>query len=307
MSQEVDISLKLGQFLIPPSNSTFKLLKGESIFTIGSCFARNIEIHLCKAGYVLPTLDFQVPLYERSNTEQQGTTNSVINKYTTSSILQEFQWLDKLMNGEDFESCTKNFFLEYDGLVIDGQMSGLIPVTYERALVRRLEWFEVCKKSLLSNTVVITLGLVETWLDTLTGKFIQGMPPGNLYRKVRGRFTKVVFNYSQCKEQIDEAVSILLKHNPIVNILLTVSPVPFGSTLTNEDVILANSYSKSTLRAVAGDIEKENKSVNYFPSYEIVVNNVNTAEVWEDDLIHVKGSFVERIVNHVNLYYGPEK
>jgi hypothetical protein len=58
---------------------------------------------------------------------------------------------------------------------------------------------------------------------------------------------------------------------------------------------------------VAGDIEKENKSVNYFPSYEIVVNNVNTAEVWEDDLIHVKGSFVERIVNHVNLYYGPEK
>ncbi len=45
----------------PRINPSFQISSGATIFTIGSCFARNIEDHLKLLGYSVPTLDYRAP------------------------------------------------------------------------------------------------------------------------------------------------------------------------------------------------------------------------------------------------------
>jgi hypothetical protein len=51
-----------------------------------------------------------------------------------------------------------------------------------------------------------------------------------------------------------------------------VSPVPLAATATDAHVLPATIYSKSVLRAVAGELANEFRNVDYFPSYEIITN-----------------------------------
>lgn len=69
-------------------------------------------------------------------------------------------------------------------------------------------------------------------------------------------------------------------------------------------MIVANSYSKAVLRAVAGAICDANAHVDYFPSFESVTLTKQQS-VWEPDLIHVAPAFVDRIMARVVQAYAP--
>ncbi|MYZ48935.1 GSCFA domain-containing protein [Propylenella binzhouense] len=60
-------------FATPTPRPSFKLEPGESLFTIGSCFARGVEQHLAGAGFDLPTLRFTVPPEERTRAGRSRT------------------------------------------------------------------------------------------------------------------------------------------------------------------------------------------------------------------------------------------
>jgi hypothetical protein len=51
--------------VVPLANCSFKLKKTDTVLTLGSCFARNIEEHLVKIGCRVPTTEFVVPENER--------------------------------------------------------------------------------------------------------------------------------------------------------------------------------------------------------------------------------------------------
>jgi tetratricopeptide (TPR) repeat protein len=87
--------------------------------------------------------------------------------------------------------------------------------------------------------------------------------------------------------------------------LLTASPVPIMRTFTGDDVIIANTYSKSVLRAVAGQIAEEYPNVDYLPGYEAVMLT-KQANVWSDDLRHVEPEFVGRLVGRMCARYVVE-
>jgi hypothetical protein len=61
------------------------------------------------------------------------------------------------------------------------------------------------------------------------------------------------------------------------------------------DIVVANSWAKSLLRAVSQEWAAVHSNVDYFPSYEIVENS-DRAETWEDDLRHVRGESVQHIM-----------
>src|SRR4051812_39255401 len=54
-------SARIEPAAMPAIAPSFTLANGASVFTIGSCFARNIEIALRDHGLRIPTLDLQVP------------------------------------------------------------------------------------------------------------------------------------------------------------------------------------------------------------------------------------------------------
>lgn len=291
--------------IIEPS---FKLLKGSSIFTIGSCFARNIEEYLARKGFDIPTLKFSPPLSERSERggiTGKGRPNSIINKYTTASVFQEIEWAYSILKEDvSFEDSIEKFKLEaINGLIIDNQLAGFIPVTETRFLERRVELLNLLKSCFESDYIVLTLGLVEAWFDNQKGVFIQEMPKAKIFRNQKNRFQLKVLDYNAALKHVESSVKMIRELNENAKFIVTVSPVPFGRTFSNYDVIIANSYSKSTLRAVAGDVVNKFENADYFPSYEIVTNNTNTIDVWQEDLIHVKGSFVNRIVDYLTGHY----
>ena len=56
------------------------------MFTIGSCFARNIEEYLLRLGLIVPTMSFSAPRSELPSAERE---TGLLNKYTPDSIAVE--------------------------------------------------------------------------------------------------------------------------------------------------------------------------------------------------------------------------
>jgi GSCFA family protein len=61
------------------------------------------------------------------------------------------------------------------------------------------------------------------------------------------------------------------------------------------DIVVANTWAKSFLRAGAQEWAAVHSNVAYFPSYEIVQNS-DRAAVLEPDLRHVKGAGAQHIM-----------
>jgi len=83
--------------------------------------------------------------------------------------------------------------------------------------------------------------------------------------------------------------------HPDFHVVVTVSPVPLMNTFSTMDIVVANTWAKSLLRAVAQEWASAHPNVAYFPSYEIVQNS-DRAAVWEDDLRHVRGQGAQHIM-----------
>ena len=76
----------------PVITPSFELTPGGKIFTIGSCFARNIEEHMQRLGFEIPMLKFRVPAEEWG-----ARANGILNKYTPAAIFQEIDWTKNIM------------------------------------------------------------------------------------------------------------------------------------------------------------------------------------------------------------------
>jgi hypothetical protein len=150
----------------------------------------------------------------------------------------------------------------------------------------------------LLDVFVFTLGLTEAWRNKQTG-VIYPMCPGT----VAGTFDPdlhefVNFSYVQTKASMREAIRYLRAANPNARVLLTVSPVPLTATASGKHVLPSTIYSKSTLRAVAGDIAGELPYVDYFPSYEIISAFPSRGTHYEDNLRSVRQSGVDTVMGH---------
>jgi tetratricopeptide (TPR) repeat protein len=280
----------------PKVSEKFVIKQGASIFTIGSCFARNMEQHLSKLGFVVPMLDFFVPEHERAG----GRAQSVLNKYTPPSISQEIEWTSRVLKRDStvvWEDCENFLYIVGNDQWVDGGLAGFVPVSRDRAIERRQDIFNVFKHVFTSDCITITLGLNECWFDRDRLLYVQQCPvsPIGMYRNYKDSMFFEQLDYEESLSHMVKSIDLISSLNPNAKILLTVSPVPLGSTFSDEDIILANSYSKSVLRAVAGKIVSTYDNVGYFPSFEKVTLTRDWS-VYEGDLRHVSDEAVADIV-----------
>ncbi len=286
----------------PVITPSFELTPGGKIFTIGSCFARNIEEHMQRLGFEIPMLKFRVPAEEWG-----ARANGILNKYTPAAIFQEIDWTKKIMvrDGVVRESDCDAFRFDCDGdFCIDTNLAGFNLVSRQRYFERRCQIYQVFKELFTADCVVITLGLIEAWLDREKGIYIQEVPSGKIFAKQARRFAFESLSYEKCRDYIQRSVDTVRAVNKNAKILITTSPVPLSRTFTTDDVIIANSHSKSVLRAVAGEIAAANVAMDYFPSYESV-SGTKSWQIWGDDLLHVSDAFVGKVVSRLTDIYCP--
>ncbi|WP_299873385.1 GSCFA domain-containing protein [uncultured Cocleimonas sp.] len=283
---------------LPTLNPQHVIDSSNQIFTIGSCFARNIELALKAANFNVPSADVRFPEEEL----WQGTKlhSGLLNKYTPQSMLNELEYVfDNKYTADDFLIEVGND--EY----IDLQLHSNQYVTFQRGLQRRAEIKDSIKQFVNSaDVIIVTLGLVEVWWDSKNKIYLNEAPSKKLVEKHKGRFYFETMSPECVFDNVAKIIK-LLKGNSKDNswIMLTVSPVPLARTFRDKDVIIANMYSKSLLR-VAAEIESDkNDFVEYFPSYESVMLS-DRQKLWKDDQIHLEYEAIKKITERVVQKYS---
>jgi GSCFA family len=282
-----------GNTLFPVIHPSFQLAFSTwmKVFTIGSCFARNVEEALFLRGVRLPTRSFAVPDGEWPGLRNNG----LLNEFNPGSICQRIVFA---LQNRDYPPET--IVAGAHGFADLSLPGGGSPVTLERALERRRQIADVYRHLASSQLVVITLGFVEAWFDTQTRLYLNQMPTHAAWSSQPDRYQFQRIGVDECVRLLGGALAMLVKAGP--KVVLTLSPVPLQTTFSEDDCQTANQYSKSVLRVVAEQLSKTIPGVDYFPSYEIVVSGGLSS--YEPDHVHVRDDLVREITRYMVEQYS---
>lgn len=280
------------------------LRKSDRIATAGSCFAQHIGNNLAARGAAFMDMEPAPPLFT-SAAEARNWGYGVFscrygNVYTTRQLIQLFD--EAHGTRTPAERVWKKQDRYYDAL-----RASIDPVgqdSCETVLALRKRHLTAVRRMFAELDVfVFTMGLTEGWESTRDGTMF-AVAPGT----VAGAYDpdRHVFRNLRHAEIRDDMVAFwerLRKVNPTARMLLTVSPVPLAATATQNHVLVATTYSKSVLRAVAGELSEDIADIHYFPSYEIISSHPGRGMFFEPDLRNVNMSGVDYVMRH--FFTGP--
>jgi hypothetical protein len=276
----------------PQVSPKFKLRRDDKFYAIGSCFARGLEN--CLAGHQI-TVESAAPEFaklQRANKEVSGL--GFINKYNTYSILNELRWAldpDAEFPRESLVQLTNTTW--YDPHTNPTLEFADLKETLERRALMQL----VTKRIHSCRAVILTLGLAEVWRDAKADVFVNCTPVPSLFKTEPDRYEFHLTSFAQNWANLETIYTLLARYgHPDVHIIVTISPVPLMNTFSTMDIVVANTWAKSLLRAVAQEWASVHSNVDYFPSYEIVQNSERAA-TWERDIRHVTATGVQHIMD----------
>ncbi len=147
---------------------------------------------------------------------------------------------------------------------------------------------------------IFTFGLTEMWVHKESGT-VYPTAPGtiigeydeNLYEFKNSHFSQVIGDFNEFQK-----VLTAIRGGRTFKILLTVSPVPLTASASGKHVLVSTAYSKSVLRAAAGQLSTNQSHIDYFPSYEIATNPRLHSTSFENNLRSVHSEAVEVVMNH---------
>jgi len=274
----------------------FRIRPREQIVTFGSCFAQHFAKALLKrdmnwfdAEPMPDAVSDEVAVRFGYRTFSARTANI----YTPSLLLQWLSWAfgETEVPAEVWRKGDRFIDPFRPRIEPDGFESAEAVIRLRNQTLAALR--ECVTKS---GVFVFTLGLTESWFhqDGYEYPMCPGTAGGEFdpqkHRFVNQRFTQV-------NDALTKAIALMRKHNPKLNILLTVSPVPLIATNSGEHVLVATMQSKSVLRSVAWEASATHDFVDYFPSYEIINAPTFRGMFFEPDQRSVNPSGVDFVMN----------
>ena len=152
-----------------------------------------------------------------------------------------------------------------------------------------------CKLSTVNfSTVFLTLGTNHVYRLKETGEIVD-----NCQKRPASLFTEEELTVDECADYLQQTIDLLREKNPEVRVVLTVSPIRYrkygyhGSQLSKATLLLA----------VNKVIENSQFSINYFPAYEIVNDELRDYRFYADDMLHPSSQAVEYIWQRFSEVY----
>lgn len=254
----------------------------DLVASAGSCFAANIVPYLEQAGFTYLRTRKSVallPELDEDNFSYSKFSAGYGNLYTTRQLIQ-------LLRRARGQWAPQEDRWHFDGTVIDPFRPGLKYAASSDAefdLLQRQHLAETREMFERSSVFIFTLGLTEGWESVLDGAAFPACPGtiAGSFDPTRHRF--VNYGVSEIVEDLTAFASEVRELNPGLRLLFTVSPVPLVATATDEHVVTATIYSKSVLRAAAGEAVAKIPDARYFPAYEIITGPQAPHSFFEDD------------------------
>lgn len=274
--------------------------RDDKVFTMGSCFAEEIRLHLQNAGFTC------VPRYRRIQFDPERISIDTLpdrehmNFYNTFTVLQQLQQITGqwTQDKDDFWIAPK-----ISKKVIAWEQRPLYQDPYKRLVLAKTPEELHLAVSIINDEMrssfegatafVFTFGMAEVFRNKRNGKIVCQKPS----YAGGGGLDETVYHQSTVAENIESLRSIvrlIRERKPEAPIFLTVSPVPLERTFGSSDIVAANCEGKSILRSAVGQVVRESEKVFYVPSYEYVSSMGLSA--FRQDGRHVLPEVVEKIV-----------
>jgi hypothetical protein len=127
-----------------------------------------------------------------------------------------------------------------------------------------------------ASHVVLTFGTAWVYKHVQSQNIV-----ANCHKQPQKEFEKSILSIDQLNEAFESIISILKSFNSELTIILTISPVRHL-----KDGFVENTHSKSQLISALHPLVNTTKNVHYFPSFELVMDELRDYRFYKEDLIH---------------------
>ena len=230
---------------------------GAKIFALGSCFAESISERLKRAKFSVATNPFGV----------------LFNPFSIANALER---LDDARNFAvcDIKAGRDNFFSFDAHSSLDGK-------THTEAFANMNKAVAQGSKALHdADWVILTFG--TAWVYEREGRVV-----ANCHKQPAAEFQRRRLSVAEIVERYEPLFDGVLRDKKVI---LTVSPVRHVG-----DGLQENSVSKATLRLAVEELVAKYENANYFPSYEILIDDLRDYRYYADDLAHPSKMAVEYV------------
>jgi GSCFA family len=258
------------------------------------------------AGYRDPNVGYDIVPRRKNNYPRMNEEFLDLPKIIADFILDEKSKLHFDKNTRFFlqGSCfAENLFAElkqsgypcFYNAVVEAMNSPLANMTYLANLKSAIN-DPVRKEIEKANVYILTIGVAPSWFSRRDGQFVFRPDLRNIDMYIQRTAT-----VKEATEALLQVIKSIREINPAVQIVLTLSPVPLGSTFEFSSAIVADCLSKSVLRAAIHEALQAcsgDKPI-YFPSFEIVrwVGS-HAGNAFGDDGLprHISKEYVKQII-----------
>lgn len=237
------------QFSISPFSS--KLNYEQSAMFVGSCFAENI-------GEELRRYKFNVTINPHGVLYNPASLATAIARYISNESIKE----DELFYANDCWNSWEHHsrFSNPDKQLCLNQINQSIQKGHHS--LKQASW------------LFITLG--SAFVYQREGNFV-----GNCHKQPASEFEKKMLDPNWIVVRYQDLVQQLYKFNPNLTIVFSVSPVRYI-----RDGVVENNRSKAVLIQAVHQLKEICKQVNYFPAYELVMDDLRDYRFFKEDMVH---------------------
>ncbi len=137
-----------------------------------------------------------------------------------------------------------------------------------------------------STHIIITLGTSWVYRNIESNEIV-----ANCHKVPQKQFTKELLSIHQTEESLQSIISLIHSVNPNCNFIFTVSPVRHI-----KDGFTENTLSKAHLiAAIHKTIDHHPSPITYFPSYEIMMDELRDYRFYAEDMLHPNQTAIDYI------------
>lgn len=239
------------EITIPKTELTISY--SDRIEMVGSCFVENVSTRLMQSGFHLDVNPFGI-------------------LYNPVSIANSLY--DLLFKTDYLESDLFFFNGIYQSFSHHGRFSGVDQAKVLREMNDRLIQSKRFLKD--SSLLIVTFGTAKVYRLLSSGKVV-----ANCHKLPANYFSHDLLSINEIVELWIQLIRQLRLANPKIRILFTISPIRHWKDGAQE-----NQLSKSILFVALNEILRWTEGTYYFPSYEIMMDDLRDYRFYEEDMIH---------------------
>lgn len=150
--------------------------------------------------------------------------------------------------------------------------------TSKEELIKKLNNNITSTHKLLNSSthIIITFGTAWMYRHIETDTIV-----ANCHKIPQKKFLKEIVSVDKITESLDAIIQLVKSANKEVRIIFTVSPVRHL-----KDGFVENSQSKAHLLAAIHQVVEPRNYTHYFPSYEIMMDDLREYRFYKNDMIH---------------------